>query len=150
MRMRFVYNPVIHNQPLEGDIGGGQMTEEARRELSETIDRIAALARKRHEIGKERDKIMDRTSVIRARLVIDIATAEDERGKRIYSNEQLRKAALTLRLNEDEEYQRLKEKLRELDYEAQSLAIEHNRLEDRKMLLAFEMGLISPPPSNSA
>lgn len=126
------------------------MTEETRRELSEIIDRIADLARKRHEIGKERDKIMDRTSVIRAKLVIDIATAEDDRGKRIYSNEQLRQAALTLRLNEHEEYRRLKEKLRELDYEAKALAIEHNRLEDRKMLLALEMGLISPPPSDSA
>jgi hypothetical protein len=117
------------------------MEEEARRELSETVDRIADLARKRHEIRKERDKILDRTGVIRAKLIIDIATTEDDKGKRIYSNQQLRKAALTLRLDENEEYQRLRKKLRELDYEQEALAIEHNRLVHRKALLELEMGM---------
>jgi hypothetical protein len=121
------------------------MTEEAKKELSEIIDRMADLAKKSHEIRKEQLKIRDRTSVIRARLLIDIAMAKDDKGKPVYSNEQLREAALTLRLDENEEYQRLKERLRELDDEGQALAIEHNRLANRRMLLMMEMGLVSPP-----
>ncbi len=126
------------------------MTEGARKELSEIIDAIADLARKSHEIRKEEMKIRDRTSVIRAKLLIDIATAKDERGKPIYSNQHLREAALTLGLDENEEYKRLRERLRELDDEDRVLAIEHRRLLDRRTLLMIEMGLESPPLSDDA
>jgi hypothetical protein len=125
------------------------MAERTREELSEAIDRIADLARQRHEIAKERRKIWDKTSVIRAKLVIEIATSKDEKGKPVYSNEQLREAALTLRLDEDGEYQRLKERLRELDDQEQTAVIEYNRLVDQRMLLMFELGLVSPASTNS-
>jgi hypothetical protein len=120
------------------------MTEETRKELSEIIDRIADLARQRHSIRKQQQKIWDRTSVIRAKLTIDIATAKDDKGKPIYSNEQLREAALTLGLAEDEEFQGLKERLRALDDEEQALVIEHSRLMDQRTLLMLEMGLNLP------
>ncbi len=126
------------------------MTEEVRKELLEMIDTITDLARKSHEIRKEEMKIRDRTSVIRAKLLIDIATAKDEKGKPVYSNQHLREAALTLGLDENEEYQRLKERLRELGDEDRVLAIEHRRLLDRRTLLMIEMGLESPPSPNGA
>jgi len=126
------------------------MTEEAKKEFLEITDRLADLEKKRYEIRRERGLTSDRVSVIRAKLMIDIAKARDEKGKPIYSNENLRRAALTLQLEESEEYQRLKKRLRDLDDELATLAIEYNRLEARRGLLALEMGLIRPFSSDTA
>jgi phosphoglycerate-specific signal transduction histidine kinase len=120
------------------------VTEEAKKEFLEITDRLAELEQKRHELRRERRATSDRVSVIRAELMIDIAKARDEKGKPIYSNENLRRAALTLRMEENEECQGLKERQRDLDDELATLAIEHNRLEARRGLLALEMGLIRP------
>lgn len=125
------------------------MTEEAKKGFLEITDQLADLEKKRHEIQRERGMTSERVSVIRAELMIDIAKARDEKGKPIYSNENLRRAALTLQLEENEEYQRLKERLRDLDDELATLAIEHSRLEARRGLLALEMGLIRPPSPDS-
>jgi len=54
------------------------MNEELKKQLLEIVDRIANLKKKMHEIAQKRRKIWDRTSVIRAQLVIDIAKARDE------------------------------------------------------------------------
>lgn len=126
------------------------MTEEAKKEFLEITDRLADLEKKRYEIRRERGLTSDRVSVIRAKLMIDIAKARDEKGKPIYSNENLRRAALTLQLEESEEYQRLKKRLRDLDDELATLAIEYKRLEARRGLLALEMGLIRPFSSDTA
>lgn len=126
------------------------MTEEAKKEFLEITDRLAELEKKRHGIRRERRMTSDRVSVIRAELMIDIAKARDAKGKPIYSNEDLRRSALTLRLEKNQEYQRLKERLGDLDDELATLAIEHNRLQARRGLLAVEMGLIRPSSSDSA
>lgn len=125
------------------------MNTEAKKELSELIDNIADLSKERQTIHKKQQQIRDKINVIRAKLIIDIGTARDDRGKPVYSNEHLRNAALTLRLDENEEYQRLKERLREFNNEDQDLIIEYNRLVDRRLLLLAELGLLSPPSSDS-
>ena len=126
------------------------MTQETRKDLLQVIEGIADVDRKRLKIRRERDNILDRTRVIHAQLVLDIASAKDESGKPLYSNEQARQAALTLRWAENEDSQRLTKRQRELYEEDDSLAIEHNRLIDRKELLMLELGLESPASSDSA
>lgn len=126
------------------------MNTEAKKELAELIDSMTNLSQKRHTIHREQQKIRDRISIIRARLVIDIGKAKDDKGKLEYSNEQLREAALTLGLNENEEYQRLKEKLRELNDEDMEFDIEYHKLVDRRLLLLVELGLVSPTSTDSA
>ena len=125
------------------------MNEELKKQLLEIVDQIADLDKKMHEIARKKRKIWDRTSVIRAQLVIDIAKAKDEKDKPMYSNSKLREAALTLRLKDDEGYQGLLERLRELDEEQEPLVIEHNRLVDQKTILMMEMGFQSPPSSDN-
>jgi hypothetical protein len=128
------------------------MSEETKKKLEEVIDKIADLASKRQKITRERRNIRDKTSVIRAKLVMEIATAKDDKGKLVYSNEKLREAALTLKLDKNEEFQRLKEKLWELDDQGETLAIEHNRLLDKRTLLFIKLGVLNlisseAPPS---
>jgi hypothetical protein len=125
------------------------MNTEAKKELSELVDSMTDLSQKRHTLYREIQKIRDKISIIHAKLVIDIGRAKDDKGKPVYSNEKLREAALTLSLNENEEYQRLKEKMRELDYEDTELDIEYHKLVDRRLLLLAELGLANPTSTDS-
>ena len=126
------------------------MNREIKKELSELIDNITDLSKKRQTIHKEQQQIRDKINIIRAKLIIDIGTAKDDRGKPVYSNEQLRNAALILRLDENGEYQQLKERLRELNNEDQELVIDYNRLVDRRLLLLVEVGVVNPSSSDNA
>ena len=116
------------------------MTEEARRELYDIIDKIAELERKLHIIRREKRELTDTANAIRARYMVEIGTAKDHRAKGLYSTRDLRQAVLTLRLDENAEYQALKRRLWELDDAERSLAIEHQRLVDRRTLRMLEMG----------
>ncbi len=121
------------------------MPEETRKKLLKLIDQVADIERKRLDIRRERESIFERTRVIRAQLVLDIASARDDRGRPRYPNEQTREAALTLKLAEHEEWRRLSDRLRKLYEEDDLLAIEHNRLADRKAVSMMEMGLAASP-----
>ena len=116
------------------------MTEEVMRELYDMTDGIAELERKLHTIRREKRELTDRASAIRARLVMEIGTAKDHRQRRLYSTRDLRQAVLTVRLDENDEYQALKRRLWDLDDAERSLAIEHKRLVDRRTLRMLEMG----------
>ena len=116
------------------------MTEEASRELYDITDKMAELEKKLHTISREKRDLTDRDNAIQAKVVMEIGTARDHRQRRLYRTRDLRQAVLTLRLDEDDEYQALKSRLWELDDAERSLAIEHQRLADRRTLRMLEMG----------
>ena len=116
------------------------MTEEARKELYDITDRMAELEGKLQGIAREQSQIGDRVGVILARVVLDITSVKDQAGNPMYSDQQLREAAVTLRLLENEEYQTLKKRLWELDDAEKALGIELKRLADRRTLRMMEMG----------
>ena len=86
--------------------------------------------------------------MIRADLVIEIGKAKDEKGKPVYSNEQLREAALTLQLEKNDEYRRLRAERLELEDQDDELITESNRLADHKLLLFAELGLPLQPDAD--
>ena len=124
------------------------MTADVKKELLEIVDRIAQINGEMDKIQNEHTKIRDRIMVMRAEIVIDIGTAKDETGKPLYSNQKLRDAALTLKLADHQEFQEVVETRRALSDKLRALAIEHNRLVDRKEILMIEMG--SLPSSDDA
>ncbi len=83
----------------------------------------------------------DKLNLIRAKKLIEIAFARDDKDKPLYSNEPVREAALTLFLEKEPEYCSLRNELRQINANLQELSIEHQRLYDRKALLMFEAGL---------
>lgn len=125
------------------------MTEDIKKEVYEMTDRIATLSRKRQNARNQQKQISDRVSLIRARLVVEIATARDHRGKPTYSNQQLRNAVLTLRLHENQEYQGLAKRLSELDDLDKTLSIELKRLSDRRALRMLDIGWENVPSFGS-
>lgn len=110
-------------------------------ELLKIVDEIAELDRKRRKLNNRIREIIERTGVIVARVELDIAMLTDENGKRIYSNEGMRRAERTLRLGEHEEYQKLKQNRKELEDEQGEIIIEYNRLVYRRLILMLAMGL---------
>jgi len=122
----------------EGKVG---MKSDAKSEFLAIVDRLAQIGRARNAHGQQRESLREREQVIYARHVLEIATARDTNGKAVYSNEEMRRAALTIRLSEDTEFQGLVGKLRELSRLQDELVVEHNSLVDRKALAMLELGL---------
>ena len=88
-------------------------------------------------IGKKHEKI----EVIKAKYIEAISLAEDKKGKKIYSNDALRRAELRLRLEKDNEYQRILEEIGKLAEETVEgnekfdLEIKYNNLVNKKEIL---------------
>ena len=116
------------------------MTEEARKELYDIADKTAELEKEQHRIARDRREMNDRATAIRARLILEIAASSQSGDAQAYLNPQVVEAVLTLKLSEHEEYQRLKNDLWELDDAERTLAIEHQRLVDRRTVRLLEMG----------
>ena len=123
------------------------MTEEARRDLYQITDQMAELEARLLDVKREQAQTSDRASVMFARAVLEVASAKDQAGNPIHSDQQVREAAVTLKLLENEEYQALKKRLWELDDAEKSLATEIKRLADRRTLRMLEMGWTSPSSS---
>ena len=125
------------------------MTENIKKEVYEITDQIATLSRKRQNVRRQQKQISDRVGLIQGRLVVEIATARDHRGKPTYSNQQSRNAVLTLRLHENQEYQGLAKRLSELDDLDKTLTIELKRLADRRALRMLDIGWENVPSFGS-
>ena len=109
--------------------------------ILEINDAIAELATLKRSLDNQTVDIAERMRVIAARIELDIATATDEDGKRCYSNEDMRRATRTLRLDEDKEYQALKQNHRLMDEKRSQIIIEHNRLVYQRQVLILALGI---------
>ena len=72
--------------------------------------------------------LREQLSIIEANHVLDIQSQTNEGGKPQYPNEDTRKAALTLRLADDEAHRQLTLRLRDTELERARLNAEHDRL----------------------
>ena len=109
--------------------------------ILEINDAIAELATLKRSLDNQTVDIAERMRVIAARIELDIATAADADGKRRYSNEDMRRATRTLRLDEDKEYQALKQNHRLMDEKRSQIIIEHNRLVYQRQVLILALGI---------
>ena len=127
------------------------MPREEVEELLRIVDHIARLERRMRDISWQIREIRNKIDPLVARIELDIATATDEEGKRTYSNERMRRAEQTLRLEKHDEYRSLKQRLMGLGDEKGDVYIEHNRLTQQRNILMLAMGAdtsstpISPP-----
>lgn len=117
------------------------MEEPSRTRLLELIECISSTKTQAHRLEQERREIADRMEVLRARLMLQIATARDDDGKPLYSNRELREAALTLALSEGEGYRLLRQHLWQLEDDRRRLEIELERLEDARLLALVDAGV---------
>jgi hypothetical protein len=53
------------------------MTEETKAELLNLVDQMAALDKKRHEVGRKLGEIREKIGLIQARLLLEIAQERD-------------------------------------------------------------------------
>lgn len=112
-------------------------------ELLSMIDKLAELEKERNQIKQKELLVRDKVNLIRAKKLIEIAFARDDKDRPLYSNEGVREAAQILFLEKEPEYCSLRDELRQLEAGLQEISIEHQRLYDHKALLMFEAGLAS-------
>lgn len=116
--------------------GYKEMNEEEKKELLELVDQMAKLVKKiKDSKEKYREIRWNKMQPIWADIMMDISMARDERGKKIYSNAQMRSAELIRRLRKNKEYQELEERRRVSRNEKGDLIAEYNRLVDHKAIL---------------
>jgi hypothetical protein len=121
------------------------LSNETKTELLDLIDKLAGLEKERNEIKQKEMLARDKLNLIRAKKLIEIAFAKDNKDRPMYSNEQVREAALILFLDKEPEYSSRRDEVRLLEARLQEISIEHQRLYDHKALLMFETGLANPP-----
>ena len=117
---------------------------ETKTELLTIIDKLAGLEKERNEIKQKSLSSRDKIDLIRAKKLVEIAFAKDDKEKPLYSNEPVREAALILFLDKEPDYRTLRDELRTLENQLQEISIEHVRLSNRKALLMLEAGLANP------
>jgi hypothetical protein len=125
------------------------LNSETKTALLEMIDKLAGLEKERNEIKQKELLARDKLNLIRAKKLVEIAFAKDNKERPLYSNEQVRDAALILFLDKEPEYCSMRNELRLLDARLQEISIEHQRLYDHKALLMFEAGLVNPSGRDS-
>jgi len=72
--------------------------------------------------------LREQLSIIEANHVLDVQSQTNEGGKPQYPNEDTRKAALTLKLADDETHRQLTLRVRDTELERARLHAEHDRL----------------------
>lgn len=102
---------------------------EERRKLETEVDKLSDMA----------EEIKDKMYLIEAKELVAVSMEEDEKGKKKYPNEQLRKAAQTIRLAENEEYQELKKKYDEIIRKVRELNLKIMLIDDKLTILEFRL-----------
>ena len=108
-------------------------------------EEITKLQRKRLSLRRNQRNIQHRMNSIRAKLLLEVGTTKDEKGRLLYSNEHLRDAALSVKLDEHAEYCALRESRNGLDDEISENGIEYDKLLDHKVMLMVELGIVAQP-----
>ena len=117
------------------------MTNATEQEYLSILDEIYRNNTETKKLQRITRKLHSKTQVIRAQYIIDIGTTKDEKGKPVYSNEHLREAELTNRLNNNPEYIGYRDELWVIDDKLDELYVENNKLVDIKYMLMIKRGI---------
>ena len=117
------------------------MPSTTEQEYLSTLDEIHRVDTETKKHQRATKRLHTKIQVIRAKNVVDIGTKKDDKGKPIFSNEHLREAELTIRLNDNPEYIKFRDELWALDEKLDALYIEHNKLIDIKYMLMIKLDI---------
>lgn len=117
------------------------MTNATEQEYLSILDEIYRNNTETKKLQRITRKLHSKTQAIRAQYIIDIGTTKDEKGKPVYSNEHLREAELTNRLNNNPEYIGYRDELWAIDDKLDELYVENNKLVDIKYMLMIKLGI---------
>ena len=110
-----------------------------RDELFALVDKTANIRLRMKDLEQQRRDIVEKCVAIRDKLLIEVNFERDDKGKPKWTNERLRQAALSIRLRADTQFQELKARRKGLDVEIDRLAVEHNKLVDKKYILMADI-----------
>jgi hypothetical protein len=94
-------------------------------QLEAILEKLAPLDRELEAIQKETEPIRDALRLLDAKLILEIEEERDAQGKRRYTNERARRAALIVRQADSSERRQLIERLK--PFREKRDAVEHQR-----------------------
>lgn len=107
-------------------------------------NRITEITAEIQEVNKRLDSLNKEKTLISSEIILKISSEIDGSGKKKYSNEQLRKAALAIQLSENDPYQKIQAKIIQLRDSINQLRINRQKLNNERLYIMLELGL-SPP-----
>lgn len=117
------------------------MVDTIHQEFLSILEDIKRIDVKIKKISRDFRRLRAKMQSISAQCIVDIGSLKDEKGKLLFSNERMREAELTIRLNANTEYVDLREKLWALDEEQDGHVVEYNKLIDMKYMLMIKLGI---------
>ncbi|MEA3459338.1 MAG: hypothetical protein U9R11_01435 [Chloroflexota bacterium] len=128
----------------------GLSKEESRERMKELLDKHRELKRQMYELeGRQRKKseemrpIREKMRLIEAQKMVKVGEMRDEENRLFYPTQQLRRAAQTVRLAEDKEYQALKAEWEDAQKFVSPLNDEMRKLRFRLEEVEYEMRLLA-------
>lgn len=91
---------------------------------SSAYQRLIELERKLLAIRWDIDEIRQQMQLIESQAMVRVAETRDERGSPLYSTQEVRRAAVTAQLAENDAYAALRDRRRELQREAELLVLD--------------------------
>ncbi|MGH8947141.1 MAG: hypothetical protein ACRDVL_13465 [Acidimicrobiia bacterium] len=86
--------------------------------------RLIELQRKLLGVRWDLDEVDQQIRLIESRAMVRVAEARDERGSPLYSTQEVRRAAMTAQLAEDDDYAAFRDRRRHLKREADLLVLD--------------------------
>jgi hypothetical protein len=124
----------------------GEMEQETKHEIFAILDKLVDFDRQIQLWRQDIEELEEKMELIRAKYLVEIGTALDIKKRRLYASDKLRDAALTLKLAEDNEYQKLDEEVWEFWRKIHDVGIEERKLNSRKDVLMTAIGAKEFPP----
>jgi len=118
--------------------------KELREELLRLNDLLADVEAKGRALHHRAQKLRDEGELLRARAVVNVLEARDDRGRPRYSNEYATRAAAMVTLHENPRYREIESEREALWQETESVRAETDRLAVRRKILMVEAGIIDP------
>ena len=115
-------------------------------ELLELVDRIADLEGRIRAEDENQLPPRQTMQLIRARAILELTSALDQRGKPLYPNEKPREAALIVSLARNAEYQDALKEVQQSKRRGEELIVEQMCLQNRRAVLMLALGDQPPRP----
>lgn len=110
--------------------------ERQREALENVISDMKELRKKMSRMQSQQRRLAKEMEEFRHRVSLDVFTAVDERGKRKYSNEDMRNAALHIELASNPQYRELDEKAYSIQEQRELLVTEYESLAQTRDVIA--------------
>ena len=107
-------------------------------------NRITEITAEIYDVNKQLDSLYKEKTLISSEITLKISSELDESGKKKYSNQQMRRAALVIQLSGNSKYLEIQAEIAKLRDVIHQFRLNLQKLNNERIYILLELGL-SPP-----